>query len=198
MKSKTLAEKFAWDFVKKHNNPFEFVTIAPAMTVGPLLNPRLPTSMMVIASIMDRIYPLLPKINWKLCDVRDVATGHVNALTSKAANGNRYIIVNATMWTSDVAMYLNYEYGPKGFSVSQTTGPYWVIWLASFFDPLVTDFVLPQYGKLRLSDSSPAIKDLSVVYINARDMLLDATNSLIHHKLIQIPKSFEQNNKAKL
>ncbi|ETO31370.1 hypothetical protein RFI_05750 [Reticulomyxa filosa] len=162
--------------------------------------------MTLLTSLLNHQFPVNPKIHWQLCDVRDVAACHVNALASSQCNRKRYVIVNNNMWTSDIAqvfvcLFCFHFFILLCFAWSLDLlyfGSYWMLWIIGRFNPLVRNFILPQYGKLRLVDSSPAVKDLSIVYRNSHDILLDAANSLIQHKLVKIPPNFCESNKAKL
>ena len=63
-KSKTLAEKAAWDFHKDLpvDGRFELVTINPSLILGPCLIQADFTSGMTISHIMSGKYPGMPKI----------------------------------------------------------------------------------------------------------------------------------------
>ncbi|ETO23246.1 hypothetical protein RFI_13935, partial [Reticulomyxa filosa] len=101
-KSKVLAEQLAFDFVKTHNYPFQVVSICPAHCFGPLLYPRLPNCMLPTVFAFSPVHPI-SSTHVILCDVRDVALAHVNALTSDKANGNRYLIASDSLWEKDIA-----------------------------------------------------------------------------------------------
>jgi nucleoside-diphosphate-sugar epimerase len=74
-KSKTLAEKAAWEYL--HGLPqeekFELVTINPVLILGPSLVNTDFTSGLIIKKLMDGKYPGMPKIMMPIVDVRDCA-----------------------------------------------------------------------------------------------------------------------------
>ena len=78
-KSKTLAEKAAWDFHKDlpENDRFDLVTINPSLILGPPLTHSEFASGLTISTIMSGKYPGLPKIAIPMVDVRDVAYAHL-------------------------------------------------------------------------------------------------------------------------
>ena len=117
-KSKTLSEKYLWNFLNNNNNPFEAVAINPCMVIGPLLTNKKPSSVDTIYAILNGTFPFLPRYCALFIDVRDVALCHINALKSKNANGNRYIIGNHPLWLKDVAILLNEKYGDDGYNIS--------------------------------------------------------------------------------
>ena len=93
VKSKTLAERAAWDFVKAlpEEEKFELTTIHPVMVVGPsLCGPGFPT-MKVVSDLITGKMPGMPKIMIGLVDVREVAMAHIKALETPDAAGKRIL-----------------------------------------------------------------------------------------------------------
>ena len=79
LRSKVLAERAAWDFVK--STDLELVTILPPYVFGPVLcRDHARTSVAWIDRIVRRKVPMIPNINLALVDVDDVAMAHVRAL----------------------------------------------------------------------------------------------------------------------
>ena len=74
-KSKTLAEKAAWDFLAAlpEEERFECVTINPGLVIGPNLNECNFTSGDIIRDFMTGKIPGCPKVKMPMVDVRDVA-----------------------------------------------------------------------------------------------------------------------------
>lgn len=74
-KSKTLAEKAAWDFVNAlpEDEKFELVIINPVFVQGPNLCNGDFTSGVVVKKMLNGDYPGLPKIMFPVVDVREVA-----------------------------------------------------------------------------------------------------------------------------
>ena len=94
IKSKTLAEKTAWDFIKSLNNPsFSMTSINPGMIFGPLLNDRIKgTSASLILKTINGEYPALPNIYFSVVDVRDVAKIHVESIFNNKCKDKRIIV----------------------------------------------------------------------------------------------------------
>ena len=94
IKSKTLAEKAAWNYINKLSKPpFSFTSINPGMVFGPVLNGDLEgVSQDMILNLIKGEYPLLPNIYFSVVDVRDVAMIHVEALQKKESDNNRLIV----------------------------------------------------------------------------------------------------------
>jgi len=95
VKSKTLAEKSAWEFIKKQDDEqlLELVTIHPGPVYGPTLSGNLKgESMAMYKQLITGKMPLLPQFAINISDVRDVAKIHVAALKNDKANGKRFIV----------------------------------------------------------------------------------------------------------
>ena len=94
-KSKTLAERSAWDFIKKQNeeNPMQLSVVNPGPVFGPTLSYNLEgASMGMFKNMILGKMPMVPKSAINMSDVRDVAKIHVLALENKNANGKRFIV----------------------------------------------------------------------------------------------------------
>ncbi len=96
-KSKTLAEKNAWDFIKNQigENKLELVVVNPGPIYGPTLTGNLATEAMdFFKKLITGQVPMLPKAYSVMSDVRDVAKIHVAALENEKANGKRFIVTS--------------------------------------------------------------------------------------------------------
>ena len=92
-KSKTLAERAAWDFVAKEGR-LELAVVNPVGVFGPVLGPDMSTSVAGIKRLMDGAAPGLPRIRFGVVDVRDVADLHLKAMTDQRAEGERFLAVS--------------------------------------------------------------------------------------------------------
>ncbi|HEB3530116.1 TPA: aldehyde reductase [Burkholderia cenocepacia] len=105
-KSKTLAERAAWDFVAREGNGLELSAVNPVTVLGPVLGADYSHSIRFIRNMLDGL-PGNPKLNSGFVDVRDVADLHVRAMTHEAANGERFLaIAGESMWLAEVAKVL--------------------------------------------------------------------------------------------
>ena len=94
-KSKTLAEKSAWDFIRSQNQDeaMELTVINPGPVFGPTLSGNLEgASMGMFKQMMSGEMPMVPQAAINMSDVRDVAKIHVLALENPKANGKRFIV----------------------------------------------------------------------------------------------------------
>ncbi|KAF2317303.1 hypothetical protein GH714_019857 [Hevea brasiliensis] len=98
--SKTLAEKEAWDFAKKHG--MDLVTIHPATCLGPLLQPSLNASCAVLKQLLEgsedtQEYHWLGAVH-----VKDVAESQILLFETPTASG-RYLCTNGIYQFGDFA-----------------------------------------------------------------------------------------------
>ena len=96
-KSKTLAEKSAWEFIKNQtgDTKLELVVVNPGPIYGPTLTGNLATEAMdFFKKLITGKVQMLPRAFSVMSDVRDVATIHVAALENEKANGKRFIVTS--------------------------------------------------------------------------------------------------------
>ncbi|GAB6018891.1 hypothetical protein CHUAL_000549 [Chamberlinius hualienensis] len=191
-KSKTLAEKAAWDFVKelKDDEKFELVVINPGLVLGPVLGKNPGTSVEIIKRMIDRGMPAIPKANFTICDVRDVALAHYKALTLPEAVGHRHIIATQNLWMKEMAQTLAKEFRPQGYSVSTLNCPYFALWVKGFFDKSVK-LMLPRLGKEVKFESKRMVEVLDITPTAANSTLLDTAYSLIEQGIVKKSKKFK-------
>jgi dihydroflavonol-4-reductase len=126
-KSKTLAERAAWDFVKGLDNGVELATINPGLILGPLPDTNARTSGVLVQSLMLSTLPGLARMHFNAVDVRDVATAHLAAMTTPEAAGQRFICVSDSFWLKDVALLLKEKYADKGYKIKTNVFPNWIV-----------------------------------------------------------------------
>lgn len=91
IRSKTIAERAAWDYVEKSAGDLELVTICPGAILGPVLEEDFGTSANIVIKALDGSTPAFPKIGYEIVDVRSVADLHLKAMEVPDAAGQRYI-----------------------------------------------------------------------------------------------------------
>jgi dihydroflavonol-4-reductase len=183
-KSKTLAELAAWDFAGEHG--LDLVTLCPGMVFGPVLSPKLGTSIEVVRRLLNHDVPASPPMGFAVVDVRDVATAHRLALESHAASGNRYIVAGEHMWLKDIAKVLADEFNPLGYRVPTGGIPEWLGRVIAWFDPTVRT-ALDHFGRHELVSSEKAERDLGWRGRPARESIVATGYSLIEHGLAPNP-----------
>jgi nucleoside-diphosphate-sugar epimerase len=147
VKSKTLAERAAWDFVAREGGPLELAVVNPVGVFGPVLGPDYSTSILIVQRLLDGAIPGCPRIHFGVVDVRDVADLHLRAMTHPAARGERFLAVSGDFMTmSGIARVLRARLGDAGRRVPTRELPSWMVRLAALLDPGVRQ-ILPELGK---------------------------------------------------
>ena len=125
IKSKTIAEKAAWDFVNnQREQSFTMTTIHPGMVFGPLLSNDIEgISANLITKMMTGKFPALPDIYFTVVDVRDVANLHIQSLTNKQSDNKRIIATSQKgikfLEISEILRELGFIKSPKNLIPSQ-------------------------------------------------------------------------------
>ena len=131
-KSKTLAEKAAWEFVEnlEESKKFDLTVINPVAVTGPMLTSDIGSSNDFLLKLISGSMPACPKIHMGYIDVRDVAKAHIFSMTEEKTNGERIIVSEKEMFFSEVGKTLN----EAGFKKSPTKElPNFLVKIMSFF-----------------------------------------------------------------
>src|SRR6202044_1443642 len=155
-KSKTLAERAAWDFIAKEGGALELSTVNPVAVFGPVLAPDYSASIQIVSRLMDGSLPGAPKLYFGVVDVRDVADLHVIAMTHPAAKGERFLAVAGEfMSIKQVAQVLKARMGAAAKKVPTLEVPNFLVRLAALRDPAVKSIV-PELGKKKNATNEKA------------------------------------------
>lgn len=184
IRSKTVAERAARDWMASHGAPMEFVTINPAAVLGPVLGPDFSTSLEVVKKLLDGALPGLPQLGFGVVDVRDVADLHVRAMTEPGLNGERFIAQGRFMWMREVAEVLKSGLGREARRVPSMGLPNVLLRLLANFDPTVK-MVVPELGKRREASAAHALARLGWKTRPEEDTILDCARSLIDKGLVK-------------
>jgi nucleoside-diphosphate-sugar epimerase len=159
-KSKTIAERAAWDFVAKEGNGLELAVVNPVGVLGPVLGTDYSTSILIVKRMMDGTMPGCPKLGFGLVDVRDVADLHLRAMTDPAAKGERFLAISGDyVWMRDIARVLKERIGAAAASVPTRQLPNWLVRLAAL---RITELkiLLPELGKEKHATGEKAMRVL--------------------------------------
>ncbi|HEY5961990.1 MAG TPA: aldehyde reductase, partial [Polyangiaceae bacterium] len=179
VKSKTLAERAAWDFIEKEGGQLELSVVNPVGVFGPALGRDYSTSVLIVQRLMDGAIPGCPRIYFGVVDVRDVADLHLRAMTHSAARGERFLAVAGDfMSMQDMAEALKQRMGTDAKRVKTWQLPDWAVHLASLFDPAVKQ-VLPELGKRKNASNAKAKRLLQWVPRSSEEALVATAESLI-------------------
>jgi nucleoside-diphosphate-sugar epimerase len=184
-KSKTLAERAAWDFINGAENihKMELVTINPPYILGPLLNKNFPTSGELIRTFLRGEVPGVARIKMGLVDVRDVAAAHIAAMTTPEAAGQRFACVNRQFWLYEAAQILNKHFSTRGYKIPTMILPSWLVRIVAIFLPPARS-VLKTLDRETFIDSTLIRKTLKWKPLSLEQSFVDMAESMIELKLV--------------
>ena len=184
VRSKVLAERAARDFMAAEGGAMEFCTINPGLVLGPVLGSDFSASLAVVQKLLDGALPGLPRLGFPVCDVRDIASAHVRAMTLPGLDGERFLCAGEFLWMADVAAILKSRLGDRARRVTMRTLPNFLVRLVALFDPQVR-MIISELGRERICDASHAKAVLGWVARPAEESVVDTARSLIAHGLIK-------------
>jgi len=183
-KSKTLAEKAAWEFIEKEGRGLELAAINPVSVMGPVLGPDYSHSIHLVKNLLTGKMPGCPKINSGFVDVRDVADLHLRAMVDPAAKGERFIATaGESIWLVDVAKILKAHLGKAAANVHARTLPNTLLRIAALKDPMVKSMI-PLLGIHMNVTSAKAIRLLGWAPRSTEEAILATAESLIRLNLL--------------
>ncbi|KAI9703083.1 MAG: hypothetical protein M1820_005955 [Bogoriella megaspora] len=159
-KSKTLAERAAWDYIEKEGGDMELSVINPVGVFGPILGKeQYSSSIELVVRLMNGAMPGLPDIAFGVVDVRDVADLHLRAMTDPKAKGERFIAAAGdgenAMSAAEMAKVLKERLGERAKHVPTRTVPNFLVRTLGFFDPTIK-LIVGDLGKRRSSSNKKA------------------------------------------
>ena len=177
-KSKTLAEKAAWDFIKNQtgNEKLELVVINPGPIYGPTLTGNSQSeSMDFFKKLISGKVPMLPKADSVMSDVRDIAYIHVKALENEKAHGQRFIVTTEESHNfQEIAKILK----SNGYSkVSTLLAPTFLLKFMANFDDEAKG-MLPFIGNTIEADISTTKNTFNWEPISFEKTVLDTASSV--------------------
>ena len=178
-KSKTLAERAAWEFAAQHPGGPELTVINPVGIFGPVLGGDYASSVGIIQMLLDGKPPLLPKASFAIVDVRDVADLHVTAMVSPRAAGERFLAAAGEPLTlPEIARILRARLRDGGTRVPAREAPDWLVRVAARFVPSL-ETLAGLLGEPKRISAAKAANVLGWQPRPAADTLVDTAESLL-------------------
>ncbi len=179
VKSKTIAERAAWDFIAREGGTLELSVVNPVLILGPALAADTSTSIILIKRLMKGEMPGCPRMKFGIVDVRDTADLHLRAMTNPAAKGERFLAIGDDfMWLIDMAKMLKARMGALGGKIPTSELPNWMVKLVALGDKEVAQIV-PELGIAKSATSEKARRLLSWTPRSNEDAAVASAESLI-------------------
>jgi len=184
-KSKTLAERAAWDFIASEGRGLELSVVNPVGVFGPVLGPDLSTSIEIVKRLMDGALPALPRVSFGVVDVRDVADLHLRAMTEPGAKGERFLAVAGSFMTMrQIALTLKEHMGPAAQRVPTRELPDWLLRIVALVDASVRQIV-PELGRFKEATNAKARRVLGWTPRSNQDAIVATVESLVRLGLLR-------------
>lgn len=177
-RSKTIAERAAWDFMKREGGALELTTVNPGAVLGPVLGQDYSASLEIVKLILQGSLPACPRFGFPIVDVRDIADLHYRAMLAPNAAGQRYIGAGEFMWMADVAKVLKAHLPARAKKIPTSTLPDFMLRLAAMGDPIVRGRLF-ELGKVRKASSEKAQRELGWTPRSEAQSVRDTADSLI-------------------
>jgi len=156
VKSKTLAERAAWEFIAREGGGLELSVVNPVAVFGPVLGPDYSTSIALIKRMLDGGMPGNLRLYLGVVDVRDVVDLHIRAMTNPAAKGERFLAAAGDFLTMlEIARILRRSMGQLGNKTPTRELPNWLVRLIALPVREVRQ-TLPELGKLKNATNEKA------------------------------------------
>ncbi|GGF24075.1 SDR family oxidoreductase [Flavobacterium limi] len=181
-RSKTIAEKAAWEFIKTNPSGLELVTVLPGAILGPVLEDDFGTSANIVIKTIDGSMPAIPKIGVEIIDVRSVADLLIKAMELPQANQQRYLASSGYLSFKKIAGILKKEYPNRKVPSKE---------LPNFFVKLLSNFetslkpILIDLGIERKIDRSKAVNELNWEPLPMEEAILSCAKSVIALNIVK-------------
>jgi nucleoside-diphosphate-sugar epimerase len=182
VRSKTIAERAAWDLVKERGAEDRLAVVNPGAIIGPVLNDDLSYSIQSIERLLNGM-PGMPRLGFSFVDVRDVADLEIRAMTAPDAGGKRFIAVTRFLWMSEAGEILRNRLGEGAAKVPTRTIPDFVVRAMSLFDGGIRSIV-GSLGKRSELSSERARSTLGWSPRPIEDTIAETGESLIEHGVV--------------
>ena len=179
-KSKTLAEKAAWELADSCD--LELTAINPGVVVGAPLDKHFGSSISIVERLLNRKDPVLPQLTFAFVDVKDVARLHVAALENEKTIGQRYLAASDSLSFLEVNTALQQAIPNRKFVTR--VAPNFLIKFVGVFDKTVQS-TIPMLGKPMLTSNSKAETDFGLRFRPARESIIESAEYLITEGLVK-------------
>lgn len=175
-KSKTIAEKTAWEFMRNDVSGMQLSVVCPGAMLGPVLEEDFGTSANIVIKMLNGSMPAYPDIGFEIVDVRSVADLLIRAMELPQAANERYIGTAGYAKFKDVGAVLKAAYPAR--KIPQRKLPGWAVRLFSNFEPSLKP-ILIDLGKERRLNNTKARLQLNWQPLGVKEAILACAESVI-------------------
>ena len=185
-KSKTLAERAAWDFMATEGRALELTTMLPVAVMGPVMGRDISGSNHLIQRMLEGNMPGFPNLFIPIIDVRDVASAHLLAMSHPGAADERFLLSNGrALPMKEIGATLKAELGEAARRVPTRSIPDLVLRIAARFNPQLRPFV-PDLGYAKRTSNAKARRMLEWTPRDPHEAIVAAGMSMVGKGLIKV------------
>lgn len=185
-KSKTLAERAAWDFMAAEGGALELTTMLPVAVMGPVMGKDISGSNHLIQRMLDGAMPAFPNLFIPIIDVRDVASANILALTNPGAAGERFLLSNGrALPMKEIGAIIKAELGDAAKRVPTRSIPNLVLRIVALFNAELRPFV-PDLGYAKKTSNEKARRVLGSTPRDPHEAIVAAAKSMVRKGLLKV------------
>ena len=188
VKSKTIAERAARDWVAAEGGDLEYCAVCPVLVLGPVQGADFAASVEPVQRLLDGSVPALPDVGFSIVDLRDIAALHVLALEAPAdkVKDGRFLGCSGPFFKfADVAKVLRDALGPQARKVPTRRMPAFGVRILALFMPAAKQ-LLGEIGRTRATSSAHAQSVLGWKPRPPEESIVDCARSLIEHGVVKV------------
>ena len=184
VKSKTIAERAAWEFMANEGVGLELAVINPVGVFGPVLGADYSSSIALIKQMMEGGIAACPQIYFGVVDVRDLADLHILAMEDPAAHGQRFLAsAGDCLSMLQVAQILKARLGHRADRVPTRELPNWLVRIAGIWNDAARQ-VRPELGRVKHLTNEKARSRLGWLPRTSEEAVTSTAESLIRFGLL--------------
>jgi nucleoside-diphosphate-sugar epimerase len=186
VKSKTLAERAAWEFMAREGGALELAAVNPVGVFGPALSGDLSASLMIVQRMLNGGVPACPRLYFGVVDVRDVADLHLRAMTDPAARGERFLATaGPNVSVLEIAAVLRRQLGSAARRAPKRQIPDWLVRLLAACGLRLAKAAAPEIGMNKNASSVKAQHMLGWKPRSREESIVAAAESLLRLGLVR-------------
>jgi len=200
-KSKTLAEKAAWNYWNSldHSTRFQLTVLNPTFITGPVLSNQENGSAVIVGRMMDfRTFLAAPRASVGAVDVRDVARAHVLAMREPRSDGERILITQQpSVWFADMIHWLHKEFSKQGYWITVLRAPDVLlrIYAATGLDPM-SQAIVHRIGSEVKFDNTKSKELLGMQYTDIRSSVIEMMYSMIELGMVKKTRGYNKRQRG--
>ncbi len=184
-KSKTLAERAAWEFMAAEGGPMELATMLPVAVMGPVMGREVSGSNHIIQSMLNGEIPAFPRLFFPIVDVRDVAEAHLLAMTNPQAANQRFLLSNGqALEMKVIGATIKAELGEAAARVPARSIPDVVVRIGALFSARFRT-IAPDLGYAKKTSYEKAREVLGWTPRDPLETIVAAARSLVAKGLVK-------------